>query len=542
MPGSCVVTDAKNLRYFPGTFVWILLYHISQLVLINITMPPTIPFVLIDTSNLSSFVCGPSVDELQLDQDLLLTPRHLTVSAESLALLKMKAWIGFLTLGVGVALFIAGAVMLGVGIAKDTSTHSCPHVTTAPPNKPPAPSTYNTSTISAMIRQAIVPGRIKQNLHDFTVAPHPAGTGANDRVADQIIEKWRAAGLENFENPNYLWIKDADGKVLYQSEGVSPAIIIAEQNNPEAGVQWLAYSPNGSVTGDLVNCGEASDREFQYLREQGISLKGKIALIRYGGIFRGNKVALAQQNGAIGAILYSDPAEVAPNGTLDKDVYPNTVYMPAHAVQRGTLYTGDGDVLSPLYPSKPILWQSGSIEQVFESRANGELPSIPVLPISYTSALALLSRLGGPAAPSLWQGKLNVTYNMGPGLMNNLQTTININGEFAVKRIRNVIGYLHGIEEPDRYVIMGNHYDAWTYGAMDPNAGTATLAEVARATMQVVNETGWRPARSLMFAAWDAEEYGLIGSTEFVEEFAEVLSRRAIAYINMDCLKGNQTM
>ncbi|KAK6020235.1 peptidase, M28 family, partial [Ostertagia ostertagi] len=109
-------------------------------------------------------------------------------------------------------------------------------------------------------------------------------------------------------------------------------------------------------------------------------------------------------------------------------------------------------------------------------------------------------------------------------------------------QIRNVIGYIHGNEEPDRYVILGNHYDAWTYGALDPNSGTSILAEVARAMMQVVNETGWRPARSLMFAAWDAEEYGLLGSTEFVEDFTELLTRRAVAYLNMDCLQGNQTI
>ncbi|VDO29807.1 unnamed protein product [Haemonchus placei] len=424
--------------------------------------------------------------------------------------------------------------------------------------------------IAALIQDKIDVDRIRDNLRNFTTDPHQAGTTANIRVADSIMARWREAGLQNvhtvaydvllsypdFSNPNFMSITDESGKTVYKSEGVSPPIIPAEQNSINAGIQWLAYSPNGTVTGDVVYCGHGTEREFQYLQSHGITLKGKIALLRYGGSFRGNKVALAQQNGAVAAILFSDPAEVAPNGTLDKDVYPNTVYMPQHSVQRGTLHIGNGDVLSPLYAGKPNLWKTGSVEK---ARAEGDIPSIPAIPISYTSAMALLSRLDGTPAPSTWKGGLNVTYNLGPGLKDKLKTTIVVNGHFEVKQIRNVIGYINGIEEPDRYVILGNHYDAWTYGALDPNSGTSILAEVARATMQVVNETGWRPgkflyesverfsnglttARSLMFAAWDAEEYGLLGSTEFVEDFAELLTRRAVAYLNMDCLQGNQTI
>uniref|UniRef100_A0A7I4Y289 N-acetylated-alpha-linked acidic dipeptidase 2 n=1 Tax=Haemonchus contortus TaxID=6289 RepID=A0A7I4Y289_HAECO len=460
------------------------------------------------------------------------------------------AWIGFLALVVGVALFVAGAVMLGIGISKSKSNNSCP-------NFPASSSTilppFEYEEIAALIQEKIDVDRIRDNLRNFTIDPHQAGTTANIRVADSIMARWREAGLQNvhtvaydvllsypdFSNPNFMSITDQSGKEVYKSEGVSPPIIPAEQNSINAGIQWLAYSPNGTVTGDVVYCGHGTEREFQYLQSHGISLKGRIALLRYGGSFRGNKVALAQQNGAVAAILFSDPAEVAPYGTLDKDVYPNTVYMPQHSVQRGTLHIGNGDVLSPLYAGKPNLWKTGSVEK---ARAEGDIPSIPAIPISYTSAMALLSRLDGAPAPSAWKGGLDVTYNLGPGLKDNLKTTITVNGHFEVKQIRNVIGYINGIEEPDRYVILGNHYDAWTYGALDPNSGTSILAEVARATMQVVNETGWRPARSLMFAAWDAEEYGLLGSTEFVEDFAELLTRRAVAYLNMDCLQGNQTI
>ncbi|KAL6736581.1 hypothetical protein Aduo_006914 [Ancylostoma duodenale] len=445
--------------------------------------------------------------------------------------------------------------MLGIGISKYNSFNGCSASTSASNEASTTPRpTFDTETISQLIQSKIDQSRIKGNLIQFTANPHMAGTDANAGVADSIVAKWTAAGLENVHkveydvllsyppdatNPNYMSIEDSTGKVIYKSEGVSPAVVVNEQSDKDAAVQWLAFSANGNVVGDVVYCGHATDREFQWLQTVGISVKGKIALIRYGGTFRGDKVALAQKHGAIAAILYSDPAEVAPNGIQKDDVYPNTVYMPAHAVQRGTLYLGNGDVLSPLYPSKPNLWKSGSVE---EARQRGDLPSIPVIPISYSSAMELFSRLDGLAAPLFMQGGLNITYNTGPLLKGNLKTRVTVNGHFEERKIQNVIGYVTGAEEPERYVILGNHYDAWTYGAMDPNAGTAVLAEVARATVQVMNETSWRPARSIMFAAWDAEEYGLVGSTEFVEEFAEILTRRAVAYLNMDCLKGNETI
>ncbi|CAJ0605927.1 unnamed protein product [Cylicocyclus nassatus] len=469
-----------------------------------------------------------------------------------------RAWATYLILGVGIALAIAGSVMLGVGISRYNSSGDCTISTSTKTTATPAtvtvtrPPNVEPETISQQIRSEINPGLIKQNLRDFTKFPHMAGTDANANVADLIVAKWTAAGLKNVHkveydvllsyppttNPNLMTIESSDGTVLYTSEGITPAIL-PEQNDTNAGLQWLAFSPNGNVVGDVVYCGFGTDKEFQMLEFLGISVKGRIALIRYGGAFRGDTVAMAQKYGAKAAILYSDPAEVAPKGTADANVYANTVYMPPHAVQRGTVYKGAGDPLSPLYPSKSNLWRSRTVEQV---RQDGELPSIPVLPISYFSAQELISRLSGPQAPSSWKGDLNADYNLGPGLKGNLVTRIKVGGRFERKTIQNVIGYIKGAEEPERYVILGNHYDAWIYGAMDPNAGTAVLAEVARATTAVMSRTGWRPARSIMFAAWDAEEYGLVGSVEFVEEFAEVLNRRAVAYLNMDCLKGNQTI
>ncbi|CAJ0605926.1 unnamed protein product [Cylicocyclus nassatus] len=472
----------------------------------------------------------------------------------------MRAIISYLVLAIGVALAIAGSVMLGVGISRSNSSKDC-SITNAPPSK--AQTTLMSTTtraatdskaISQMIQSRIDPDRIKQNLRDFTKLPHMAGTDNNAKVRKSIVEKYIDAGLENVHtvkynvllsyppdaaNPNLMTIEDYDGKAIFTSEGISPPIVLDEQSDKGAGIQWVAFSPSGTVVGDVVYCGFATEKEFQILQSHGINVKNTIALIRYGSMFRGDQVATAQKYGAIGAILYSDPAEVAPNGTADGSVYAGTVYMPAHGVQRGTVITQTGDVQSPLYPSKPNLWRAGSVEQ---ARKDGILPSIPVMPISYSSAKELFSRLGGPAAPEAWKGGLNVPYNLGPRLTNGFKTRISVGGHFEEREIQNVIGYIKGAEEPERYVILGNHYDAWTYGAMDPNAGTAVLAEVARATVEVMSQTDWRPARSIMFAAWDAEEYGLVGSTEFVEEFAEILTRRAVAYINQDCFKGNTTL
>ncbi|EPB70664.1 peptidase, M28 family [Ancylostoma ceylanicum] len=200
---------------------------------------------------------------------------------------------------------------------------------------------------------------------------------------------------------------------------------------------------------------------------------------------------------------------------------------------------GDGDPLTPLYPSKKELFKSRTIEQ---AKRDGALPSIPVLPVSYSTAYQILSRMKGRPAPQPWQGAINVTYKVGPGFQSDETLTISVNGNLKIKKIRNVVGYIRGKDEPDRYVILGNHYDAWVYGSMDPNSGTAILAEVARAMMQAVNESGWRPARTIMFAAWDGEEHGIIGSTEFVEEFTDILRQRAIVYLNMDCLHGNTSL
>ncbi|KAK0413185.1 hypothetical protein QR680_006650 [Steinernema hermaphroditum] len=395
--------------------------------------------------------------------------------------------------------------------------------------------------------------KIRDNLRDFTKEPHVAGTTANAKVAEKIANNWKAAGLEdvhfteydvllsypNYSNPNQVSILGTDGSEVYKSKGRSPVVFPDEQGAPGADIQWVAYAGNGAVTGDVVYCHHGRHSDFDELKKRGIDLKGKIALLRYAFGFRGDKVANAERAGAIGAILYSDPAEVAKEGSDPAHVYPSAEWMPSEAVQRGSIMKLNGDPLSPLYPAKKDLYGSRTMD---EAKRTLVLPSIPVMPLSYSDAWHILSRMDGQGVPKEWQGGLNVTYKLGPGLLNGEKVKIDVKSTLDKRAVRNVIGSIRGAEEPDKYVILGNHFDAWVYGSIDPNSGTAILAEVARTLVQTMKETKWRPARTILFCSWDAEEHGVIGSTEFVEEFANILRDRAIVYLNVDNIHSNQSL
>ncbi|CAJ0934563.1 unnamed protein product, partial [Mesorhabditis belari] len=422
------------------------------------------------------------------------------------------------------------------------------------PSIQPRPETLEDyhSQVANKLSDNINAENIKEYLRVFTREPHVAGTENNKKVAHAIADLWTTIGLEdvrlipydvllsypNWDQPNKVFIKNG-AQTVFESTGVSPVIIPDEQSGKYAGHQWVAWAAPGVVTGEVVFCNRGHEADFENLKKMGVSVEGKIALLRYGDGFRGDKVKIAQDYGAIGAILYSDPADVATDGTDQSHVYPNTVWMPNEGVQRGSIMHGDGDPLTPLYPAKTEIYKSRTIEQAKKARV---IPTIPVLPISYTTAWQIISRMKGRPVPKPWQGGLNVTYRTGPGLNNGLTLTIDVKSELKSRKIRNVIGYIRGRDEPDRYVILGNHFDAWVYGSIDPNDGTAILSEVARSMVATMNQTGWRPARTIIFMSWDAEEFGLIGSTEFVEEFLDVLQKRAVVYINMDCMTGNRSL
>jgi N-acetylated-alpha-linked acidic dipeptidase len=252
-------------------------------------------------------------------------------------------------------------------------------------------------------------------------------------------------------------------------------------------------------------------------------VKGKIVIARYGKSFRGVKAKVAEENGALGLIIYSDPMD---DGYMKGDVYPRGPWRPEEAVQRGSIYYMFEYPGDPLTPGYPALKDAKRIPP--ESAKS--LPKIPTMPVSYKIARKILENLSGLNVPEGWQGGLPFAYHIGPGPA---KVKMKIKSDWKVRRIKNVIAELKGFVEPEKKIILGNHHDAWVYGAVDPNSGTSVMLETARALSELV-KSGWKPKRSILFCAWDAEEYGLIGSTEWVEENLKDLSENAIVYINID--------
>jgi len=269
-----------------------------------------------------------------------------------------------------------------------------------------------------------------------------------------------------------------------------------------------------------VNYGRKED--FEILAELDVKLSGKIVLARYGKGFRGYKAKFAEAAGAVGLILYSDPADY---GFVKGEEYPKGRYLPSHGIQRGSIKTlpYPGDPLTPFEAAIP------GVKRLDPQKI--DLPGIPVTPIPYNSAREILSRLEGEVVPKGWQGGLPFTYHLGGS--ETVSVRLKVKHERALRKINNVVGILKGSEFPDEWIILGSHYDAWAFGAVDPNSGTAMILEVAKAFGQLARE-GLRPRRTLIFAHWDAEEFGIIGSTEWVEQFSRELREKAVVYINAD--------
>ncbi len=286
---------------------------------------------------------------------------------------------------------------------------------------------------------------------------------------------------------------------------------------------YNAYSVDGDVTGELVYVNYGVPQDYEVLRSLGIDVQGKIVIARYGGSWRGIKPKVAAEKGAIGCILYSDPRD---DGFFRGPVYPEGAFRPAEGVQRGSV----ADM--PTYPGDPLTPGRGAVKDAERLALNeaATLTKIPVLPISHQDALPLLRNLQGPTAPAAWRGALPITYRLGPG-----PARVNLRLEFNWDLVPayNVIAQLAGSERPDQWIMRGNHHDAWVNGARDPLSGMVALMEEARAIAQLAKE-GWKPKRTIVYAAWDAEEPGLIGSTEWVEQHADLLRKQLAVYINTD--------
>ncbi|XP_042760479.1 N-acetylated-alpha-linked acidic dipeptidase 2 isoform X1 [Panthera leo] len=393
---------------------------------------------------------------------------------------------------------------------------------------------------------------IKSFLRSFTKLPHLAGTEQNLLLAKKIQTQWKKFGLDSAElvhydvllsypnetNANYISIMDEHGIEIFNTSYLEPPPD-GYENVTNIVPPYNAFSAQGMPEGDLIYVNYARTEDFFKLeREMNINCSGKIVIARYGKIFRGNKVKNAMSAGAIGIILYSDPADYFAPGVQP---YPKGWNLPGTAVQRGNVLNlnGAGDPLTPGYPAKEYTFRLDVKEGV-------GIPKIPVHPIGYNDAEVLLRHMGGTAPPDdSWKGSLNVDYNIGPGFAGHdsfRKVRMHVHNTNKITRIYNVIGTIRGSVEPDRYVILGGHRDSWVFGAIDPTSGAAVLQEIVQSFGKLMDR-GWRPRRTIIFASWDAEEFGLLGSTEWAEENAKTLQERSIAYINSDSsIEGNYTL
>lgn len=368
----------------------------------------------------------------------------------------------------------------------------------------------------------------------LTAEPHVAGTPEDWKTAQFVAGKFREAGLETTIVPYKVWLNypsQVNVDIVYPAriamKGPTPEHVDGDpyQRDPRVLPAFNGYSPSGEVTADIVYANYGRPEDFNLLKDRGVDVRGKIVLVRYGENFRGVKAYLAQEAGAAGVIIYSDPVD---DGYTKGESYPKGPWRPDTGVQRGTVEFGfqhPGDPTTPGYAGTMDLPDAKRIR----AEDNPDMPKIPTTPISAHDAQPMLANLGGPECPRDWQGALPFAYHMGPGPV---RVHLNLKQDYAYRTIWNVIGKIRGTDFPDELVIAGNHRDAWVYGAVDPISGTVAMLEAVKGVGELL-KTGWKPKRTVVFASWDAEEQGLIGSTEWVEQNEQSLGK-AVAYFNTD--------
>lgn len=366
----------------------------------------------------------------------------------------------------------------------------------------------------------------------MSARPHHVGSPYGKKVADFMVEKFRSWGFEAELEEYQVLFPTPKVRLL---ELLSPGKYKAGLTEPpvegdpssdqakEILPSYNCFSVDGDVTAELVYVNYGVPADYEELENRGIDVKGKIVIAKYFGSWRGIKPKVAAEKGAIGCIIYSDPQD---DGYVQGDVYPKGAYKSEYGVQRGSVLD------MPLYPGDPLTPGYGATKdaQRIDKEDAPTLTQIPVLPISYADAKPLLEALEGPVAPGNWRGGLPITYHIGPGPA---KVRLKLEFNWELKPAYNVIAKMKGSVYPDQWVIRGNHHDAWVHGANDPISGMIALMEEARAIGELT-KTGWRPKRTLVYCGWDAEEPGLLGSTEWVEDHAEELKQKAVIYINTD--------
>ncbi|MEZ5351440.1 MAG: M28 family peptidase [Bryobacteraceae bacterium] len=386
-------------------------------------------------------------------------------------------------------------------------------------------------TLEAKARAIPDPVRARQYMRRMAAEPHHAGSRGSKAVADYAAGLFRDWGLETrieeFEAllpyPTTRRL-EMTAPVRYRAHLVEPAMREdPDSRDADQLPTYNAYSASGDVTAPLVYVNYGVPADYEQLKKLGIDVKGKIVLARYGGSWRGTKAKVAQEHGAIGCLIYSDPRE---DGFFQGNVFPSGPFRPMESAQRGSVMDMPVYVGDPLSPG----WASEKGARKLPREQASTIMRIPVLPISAEEALPLLRQIGGPVAPEAWRGALPATYHVGPGPA---EVHLAVDFDWSTRPIYNVIATIPGRELPNEWVIYGNHHDAWVNGAADPVSGAIALMETARTAAELVRG-GWRPRRTLMFALWDAEEFGLIGSTEWVEKHLPELRGKVVAYINSD--------
>ena len=376
----------------------------------------------------------------------------------------------------------------------------------------------------------------KKHLKKLTERPHVVGSKGNQEVIRYIGEVMQLAGMKVTNYPYDVYLPKNPGTSLI--EIVTPNRDILNQKediiendpytkDPELWKGWNAFSGSGDVTAEVVYANYGRKEDFETLKSLGIDVSGKIVIARYGGNFRGYKAKFAEANGASGLIIYTDPQD---SGFTKGLVYPNGPYYNSSTIQRGSLLTTDftGDPLTPFEPALPLDGKE-KIERI--DPKNAQLHTIPVSPIGYGEAEKILSQMNGDPVPQSWQGGLPFTYRLQGG--SSLTVRLKVDQKIDFVRATNVIGMLKGTDAPDEWIILGCHLDSWGFGATDPSSGTAMLLSLSQ-TLGKLKDEGYSPKRSILIGHWDAEEHGVIGSTEWVEQMRKELNAKGVIYMNFD--------
>jgi N-acetylated-alpha-linked acidic dipeptidase len=372
---------------------------------------------------------------------------------------------------------------------------------------------------------------LREYMRFITEEPHIAGLPGSKRVAEYVLSKFQSFGLN-------AWIEETQALMPLPTERylelTAPESYVAKLEEPAIAEDkdsadpgqlptYNAYAGEGDVEAQVIYANYGTPEDYKELDKMGIDVRGKIVIARYGRSWRGIKAKLAQSHGAVGCLIYSDPRD---DGYFEGVTYPQGPFRPEHGVQRGSIMD------MPIHPGDPL--SPGFGAKTEERRLAMEdaktLIKIPVLPISYGDALPFLRNLRGKVAPEEWRGALPITYHIGPGPS---KARLKLALEWKTRPLYNVIAKIDGTLFPDEWIVHGNHHDAWNNGAEDPTSGNVALMETARGFAELLKQ-GWKPKRTIVFASWDGEEWGLLGSTEWAETHKTELMEKGVVYINSD--------